>query len=149
MRTIRCHLPAIRCHLPAIRRHLPAIRRHLPAIRRKRVIAGFFGIGFGCSFDGCTLFFRFGLLQQVLVDAVALAVGADLVVFIPIEDVRDKILIEEADELSIRKLLQILLSGRRKTHDRKRLYYAVVVRIHHEVHIERLRSVRHAQKASR
>ena len=135
MRTIRCHLPAIRCHLPAI--------------CRRRVIAGFFGICFDCSFDVCTLFFRLDPLQQVLVDAVAFSVRANLVVFIPIEDVRDKILIEEADELSIRKLLQILLSGRRKTHDRKRLYYAVVVRVHHEVHIERLRSVRHAQKASR
>ena len=145
MRTIRCHLPAIRCHLPAI-------RRHLPAIRRRRVITGFFGIGFGCRFDdrdGCILLFRLDLLQQVLVDAVALAVGANLVVFVPIEDVRDKILVEDADELAVSKLLQILLIGRRKTHDGKRLHYAVVVCVHHEVHIERLRSVRHTQKASR
>ena len=108
----------------------------MPAIRRKRVITGFFDIWFDCSFDGCTLFFRLDPLQQVLVDAVALAVGANLVVFVPIEDVRDKILIEEADELAVSKLLQILLIGRRKTHDRKRLHYAVVVRVHHEVHIE-------------
>ena len=121
----------------------------MPAIRHRRVITGFFDIWFDCSFDGYTLFFRLDPLQQVLVDAVALAVGANLVVFVPIEDVRDKILIEEADELAVGKLLQILLIGRRKTHDRKRLYYAVVVRVHHEVHIECLRSVRHAQKACR
>ena len=91
----------IRRHLPAIRWQLSAIRRHLPAIRHRRVIAGFFGI----CFDVCSLFFRFDPLQQVFVDAVAFSIGANLVVFIPIEDVRDKILIEEADELSIRKLL--------------------------------------------